>query len=99
MPWDKMPENYIFYTTSIVPMGGHIVIERLRCGAGHPRVRVLVNERVQPVPGCAPSKEFPDTCDLAEFERVVRGRWGGKGFCETCAPNNVECIDKISFYN
>jgi hypothetical protein len=72
-------------------MAGHIVVERLECG--DTRVRVVVNERVQVVPGCDTS----GICRLEEFENVVKARWG-KGFCETCAPGRTDCIDKISFF-
>lgn len=92
LPWDTYDADRVFWTTSIVPMAGHIVVERLQCGKGDTRVRVVVNGRVQGVPGC-------DTqgCRLDEFESIVKGRWE-KGFCEACAPDRVECVDKISFF-
>jgi acid phosphatase len=97
LPWDKYDGNRVFWTTSIVPMGGHIVIERLQCpGTQQQQVRVVVNERVQSVPGCEGGVD--GMCALEEFERVVTGRWTGGGFCEVCAPGNETCVDGISFY-
>ena len=100
MPWEEYDKDRVFWTTSIVPMGGHIVIERLQCGSDT-RVRVVVNGRVHEVPGCTSSNSKNPRdhgiCALDEFERVVRSRWD-KGFCATCAPNRPECIDKISFF-
>ena len=102
LPWDSYDANRAFWTTSIVPMGGHIVVERLQCqksggDTGNPpdiRVRVLVNEKVQGIPGC---KGAGETCLLDEFERLVKGRWK-KSFCETCAMTYVDCVDDISFF-
>lgn len=73
-------------------------MERLECFE-QIYVRVLVNERVQLVPGCDGTSELGKVgiYPLDEFERVVRGRWDS-GFCEACAPGYTECVDKISFY-
>lgn len=95
LPWDRYDETRVFWTTSIVPMGGHVVVERLQCGKDV-KVRVVVNERVQAVPGCDTPTE-DGICGLEEFERVVKSRWKG-GFCETCAPGRLECVDNISFF-
>ena len=75
-------------------MGGHIVVERLQCGKDV-KVRVVVNGRIQAVPGCGTPTE--GICGIEEFERVVKSRWE-KEFCETCAPDRSECVDKISFF-
>src|ERR1700721_1974154 len=89
LKWDEYDQDRVFWTTSIVPMAGHIVIERLQCNSNI-KVRVVVKGRPQEVSGCTKSTST-DPRDYAvysldEFERVVRGRWG-KGYCEICAPN------------
>jgi acid phosphatase len=102
MPWDKYDQDRVFWTTSIVPMGGHVVVERLECGPSDTRVRVVVNERVQRVPGCS-ELDAPGgvagsgVYRLDEFERVVRSRWD-QGFCEACAAGAEGCIESISFF-
>ena len=79
-------------------MAGHIVVERLQCaGTDEQQVRVMVNERLQSVPGCE-GGEGDGMCGLGEFERVVKGRWTDGGFCDVCAPGNEGCVDGISFY-
>ena len=76
-------------------MGGHIVVERLTCD-NDIRVRVLVNEVVQKIPGCH-EVGGEGIYDLNEFQKVIKGRWE-KGFCETCAMTYTDCVDKISFF-
>jgi hypothetical protein len=100
LPWDSYDLDRVFWTTSIVPMGGHIVVERLDCD-GTPTVRVVVNGQTQAVSGCdtvinAPPDAY-GLCSLDQFESVVRGRWE-KSFCEACAPDQPECVDNISFF-
>ena len=77
-------------------MSGHIVVERLECDS-ETKVRVVVNGRPQTIPGCDTLLGQNGICLLDEFERVVRSRWK-KSFCENCAPNQPECVDKISFF-
>lgn len=83
-------------------MGGHIIIERLQCGEDT-KVRVIVNGRTHPVPGCTESgsKRVDESevgvCGMEEFERVVSARWD-KRFCEVCAPGEGDCVDGISFF-
>lgn len=75
-------------------MAGHIVLERLQCDT-EIKVRVVINGEIHPIPGC--STRDDGTCDLDEFESVVKGRWK-KTFCETCAVGNNECVNTISFF-
>jgi acid phosphatase len=98
LPADTYDSDRVFWTTAIVPMGGHIVIERLDCGSSGPQVRVLVNERIQSVPGCESAKTLGvGLCDLNQFETIVKGRWDTT-FCEACAPDEPDCVDSISFF-
>jgi len=94
LPWDSYDSKRIFWTTSIVPMAGHILLERLACGS-QTNVRVLVNGKTQPIPGC--KSDESEMCELSEFERVIKARWE-KSFCEVCAPGMAECVDGISFF-
>jgi hypothetical protein len=100
LPWTSYDKDRVFWTTSIVPMGGHIIIERLQCGE-ETNVRVIVNGRTHQVPGCpeSDSKDPRETglCGLEQFESVVKGGWE-KGFCEVCAPGDGGCVDGISFF-
>lgn len=103
LPWDTYDSDRVFWTTSIVPMGGHVVVERLDCSRDSQetdtRVRVLVNGRIQSVPGCMEIDSFKGTgvYSLDEFEKVVRGRWE-KRFCDLCGDGMEGCVDGISFY-
>jgi hypothetical protein len=94
LPWDSYDSKRVFWTTSIVPMAGHIVLERLTCGR-QIKVRVLVNGKTHEIPGCKSDND--GMCELDEFETVVKSRWD-KSFCEVCAPGNGECVNTISFF-
>jgi len=91
LPWDSYDADRVFWTTSIVPMAGHIVLERLSCDEKNNKVRVVVNGQTQVVPGCAAE------CPLEDFERIVTSRWG-KSFCEICAQGDQTCVNGITFY-
>ena len=99
LPWNSYDKDRVFWTTSIVPMGGHIIIERLEC-KDDLKVRVIVNGRTHEVPGCTTSKASDPAevglCRLEQFVEVVKERWE-KGFCEVCAPGQGDCVDGISF--
>lgn len=98
LPWDTYDADRVFWTTSVVPMGGHIVVERLDCG--DTRVRLVVNGRVQLINDLADSTELTalGVYQLDAFTKAVRGKWE-QGFCEACANGTEECIDGISFYD
>ncbi len=100
LPWNSYDKDRAFWTTSIVPMGGHIIVERLECKADS-KVRVIVNGRTHEVPGCTTSKASDPAevglCRLEQFLEVVKEKWE-KGFCEVCAPGRGDCVDGISFF-
>jgi hypothetical protein len=97
LPWDSYDSKRVFWTTSIVPMGGHIVLERLQCRS-ETNVRVLVNGKTHEIPGCESSSiQQYGLCELNEFERVIKSRWE-KSFCDVCAPGITECVNNISFF-
>jgi acid phosphatase len=87
LPWDKYADR-VFWTTSVVPMGGHIVVERLHCP--DPHVRVLVNGRLQSM-----SWDESGIYPLNDFIAQVRGKWNGT-FCDACG--NVDCVNDIDFF-
>jgi hypothetical protein len=91
MPWDTYDADRVFWTTSIVPMAGHIVIERLNC-SDSTKVRVVMNGQTHVIPGCTAE------CPLSDFERIITSRWV-TSFCATCAQGSASCVDGISFYD
>lgn len=101
MRWDKYSKHRPFKSVSIVPMGGHIIIERLQCSETT-SIRIIINNRIQEIPNCKllypKHNGYKGVYPLVEFERVTRRRWNNT-FCEMCDPSGTEgCIDKISFY-
>ena len=112
MRWDKYNKHgSIFKSTSIVPMGGHIIIERLECEEQeqdtHPAsIRIIINGRIQEIPDCIPlhgtDKRYRGVYSLPHFEEIIKRKWNRNTFCEMCGlgpgTNNSACINKISFY-
>ncbi|KAK9460610.1 histidine phosphatase superfamily [Lipomyces oligophaga] len=58
--------------STVVPMGGRIVFERVSCGtassADSTGVRLLVNDAVTPIPGC----QDQEICPLDEFLDIIK---------------------------
>ncbi|CAK7243370.1 MAG: acid phosphatase pho5 [Sporothrix thermara] len=74
LPLDRIPFPNDYNTGNIVPMGGHLTIERLACNAtpiSEPGtyVRLVLNEAVVPYTGCQDGPGF--SCSLANYTRLV----------------------------
>jgi hypothetical protein len=96
LPWDKYDDKRAFWTTSIVPMGGHVVIERVECD-DKTYARILVNGKTHQLTNCPSPMKNTGLCELSDFERIIKSSWE-KSFCEVCAPEQTECIAEISFF-
>jgi len=97
MRWDKYSKHALFRSSLLVPMAGHILIERLACDDNNHHntvngisIRILINGRVQEIPTCTTlyqrDRRFKGVYPLDVFgERVTRmGR--NRTFCEMCDP-------------
>ena len=101
MKWNKYDQHRKFQVTSLVPMSGHLLVERLQC-KNTPAIRILINDRIQEIHNNNPisnRKEFKGIYSISDFENTVKRKWSSQGtFCEKCVPGNNSCINKISIY-
>ncbi|KAI5300116.1 hypothetical protein KEM56_002709, partial [Ascosphaera pollenicola] len=69
LPRDPIKFDRSFQTADLVPMGGHLTIERLSCrnDANGPYVRMIINEAVVPIRDCQSGPGF--SCPLSQFAR------------------------------
>ncbi|KAF9884466.1 acid phosphatase pho5 [Aspergillus nanangensis] len=85
LPTTHAVEDRVWKTSSVMPMGGRIVLERLSCssGTGDVFVRVNINDRHVPLPYC--NSGPGGSCRLQDFVGHVerRGREVGD-FGEVC---------------
>lgn len=100
MRWDKYDKHRTFRITSLVPMAGHLIVERLEC-KDTPSIRILINDRIQEIidyKSLTTEKEYKGVYSISDFENSVKGKWSSITFCKECAPRNNSCINKISLY-
>ena len=64
-PLHKDPRR-TFNIAHIVPFAARVVTERLQCGS-ETRVRILVNDRPQPLPMCTTPQSHETVCKLEDF--------------------------------
>ncbi|KAF9883673.1 acid phosphatase pho5 [Aspergillus nanangensis] len=75
LPNNTIPFPHTYHVTDIVPMGGHLVLERLTCSAtaisqpGH-FVRAVINEAVVPWSSCQSGPGY--SCPLSEYAALVK---------------------------
>lgn len=84
LPVDQIAFEPDFISTQIVPMGGHLTVERLKCsssaspavangtipaGSSSYFVRAIINEAVVPWDDCASGPGF--SCPLAQFTKKI----------------------------
>ncbi|KAK9469436.1 histidine phosphatase superfamily [Lipomyces arxii] len=70
LPHTHMPESRSWKLSSVVPMGGRIVLERVRHGS-QIGVRILVNDGVVVMPGCESETTPAGICPLSKFVAIV----------------------------
>lgn len=82
IPATHVVEGRVWRTSSVMPMGARVTIERLTCDR-QPYIRVNINDRVIPLPYC---KSGPGgSCALEDFAEFVRERKKEVGdFGEIC---------------
>ncbi|KAF8692606.1 hypothetical protein AX14_002450 [Amanita brunnescens Koide BX004] len=84
---DRVDEGRTWVVSKMVPFGARMVVERLQCGGGgggegKEYVRVLVNDKVQPLEFCGGEEGI---CELAAFVESQRyARHNGEGDWEAC---------------
>ena len=91
VPASPLPNNTIpfpspYQVSNIVPMGGHLTLERLHCKAtviSEPGtyVRAVVNEAVVPWNSCQSGPGY--SCPLSEYASMIRKV---PSFDKTCKP-------------
>lgn len=87
-----------FHTSQIIPMGGRIITERLACanetsGEDDYYVRVLLNNKVSPIPGCSSGPGF--SCPFDQYLEYVDNTT--VRFADACGLNSSVPQD-LSFY-
>ncbi|KAJ8100913.1 histidine phosphatase superfamily [Lipomyces tetrasporus] len=89
LPYTYVPDNRNWKLSSVVPMGGRVVFERVSCvstmSTSSVGVRILVNDGVVPVPGCESETRDGEICPLDVFVKLVdkKGEEVGE-FDEVC---------------
>ena len=103
VPASPLPNNSIpfpnpYNSADLVPMGGHLVLERLSCNAtamSSPGmfVRAVLNEAVVPWPQCQSGPGF--SCSLDKFAGIV-----GQipSFVETCGVAKAGYPEYLDFW-
>ncbi|KAK6466044.1 secretory acid phosphatase [Scheffersomyces coipomensis] len=88
LPVDRIAHDSVYKSTNFVPMGGHLVLERLVCNktsvhAAGTYVRSLVNEVVIPRVDCQDGPGF--SCPLANYTQIINELPDFKTACEVPA--------------
>ncbi|CAK7203113.1 acid phosphatase pho5 [Sporothrix eucalyptigena] len=89
LPLNSIPFPNDYNTGNIVPMGGHLTIERLACNAtanteAGTYVRLVLNEAVVPYAGCQDGPGF--SCSLSNYTSLVSASL--PDFISTCGFNS-----------
>ena len=97
LPTDRIESKRSWRTSDLVPMGGRIIIERLRCGKGtdldqgEAYIRLVINDGIVVVG----DDEYRGMTTVANFQRLLRERGKAVGdFKEMCgldhsAPSRI----------
>ncbi|KAH0842003.1 3-phytase B [Fonsecaea pedrosoi] len=99
LPNDTVPFPNPYRVTDIVPMGGHLVLERLSCNAtAAPTsqgiyVRALINEAVVPWPKCQSGPGF--SCPLPDYADMVAR---APNFVQSCNISALGYAEHLDFW-
>lgn len=98
LPNTTIPFPNPYNAADIVPMGGHLVLERLTCnattyGAAGTFVRAMLNEAVVPWPKCQNGPGF--SCPLANFTAIVDAI---PSFVDTCGVAKAGYPTHLDFW-
>lgn len=98
LPTEHLANWRVWKTSSVLPMGARIILERMTCSSEDDEsgvyVRVNINDRIVPLPFCldGPGR----SCSLSAFEEYVTQRGHGIGpFGEVCGLEGHP--DRITF--
>ena len=99
LPTSHIAVDRNWRTSTIVPMGGRIILERLACqtGASDERhyVRTIVNDAIVAVPGC--DGETRRGCRLDAFADLVEKRRAQLGDFKHLCGLSEDAPDMITF--
>ncbi|KAI1611984.1 3-phytase B [Exophiala viscosa] len=103
VPSSPLPNNSVpfpnpYNSADIVPMGGHLVLERLSCNAtassaAGKYVRAVINEAVVPWPTCQSGPGF--SCPFANFTTIVNNI---PNFVSTCGVAKAGYPEYLDFW-
>ncbi|KAJ5241977.1 uncharacterized protein N7469_000304 [Penicillium citrinum] len=86
LPTTHIPSDRLWKTSSVLPMGARVTLERMSCSSGEdeqPYIRININDRIMPLASCRSGPT--GSCTLAEFIDYVQGRGEAVGnFGEVC---------------
>jgi acid phosphatase len=90
LPLGKIPFPSTYETGNIIPMGGHLTLERMSCNATAATekdvyVRVILNEAVVPFTSCQEGPGF--SCSLANYTQMVNNML--PNFLSECKINST----------
>ncbi|KAH8705585.1 histidine phosphatase superfamily [Talaromyces proteolyticus] len=94
LPVTHVAEDRVWRVSTVMPMGGRISFERLRCSGSDnvsngTYVRINVNDDIVPLPGC--SSGPGESCPLEKFTaRISRKREELGGFAEVCKTSGLD---------
>lgn len=94
LPNDRIEVRDAYHHVDIVPMGGHTITEKLRCG-DEAYVRYIINDAVIPIPGCSDGPGF--SCEFSKYEDYIDERIGHVDLKQDCdVPDDVP--QELTFY-
>lgn len=100
LPVDRLPFTYDYHSGDFVPMGGHLVFERMTCNqtANNEKgvyVRAVVNEAVIPFEECSSGPEF--SCSLSNYTTYLNSKL--KDFNAVCKTPSSYPQELTFFWN
>lgn len=104
LPFDKVAFPNPYKIGDIMPMGGHLVLERLQCDATANSkagiyVRAILNEAVMPYNDCQDGPGF--SCSLPNWTKMVHKRLKHVDYIKDCKVNSTvpQYVDFFWNYN
>lgn len=100
LPLDRVPFIHTYHSNDFVPMGGHLVFERLSCNetAVNPSgiyVRTVVNEAVIPFDNCSTGPGY--SCSLSNYTTYLQDRL--ENFNDVCKTPSSYPQDLTFFWH
>ncbi|CDK25594.1 unnamed protein product [Kuraishia capsulata CBS 1993] len=93
LPVDRIEFQRSFKVSDLVPMAGHLVLERLMCGKNE-YVRIIMNESVYPLPWCQTGPGF--SCPLELFTEHLQEMVDNNDYTKLCEQSKGP--QKLTFF-